>query len=217
VVEIIERAADGVVDVPAIHSLDFDRLTDDCGGPEEPFRMAFMVAGHVGYSLIAPLHGFPHTGDDLAEAVETARGAVYAMAASQDEPDDKQARFYDADTLLAVYRQHLADAAAQSLERQAAELAGQCSLLRCLFGNPLRPLSPLDPSLLRGNGLIVNLARAAYDHRQLPGGTLDPVRLAVLADALEERGAASPLLSHLRSPGPHVRGCVALDAILQRS
>jgi RNA-directed DNA polymerase len=35
-----------------------------------------------------------------------------------------------------------------------------------------------------------------------------------LADALEENGASGELLEHLRSPGPHVRGCWALDLVL---
>jgi hypothetical protein len=49
-------------------------------------------------------------------------------------------------------------------------------------------------------------------------GTLKPARLAILADALEEAGCtALPLLEHLRSPGPHVRGCWALDLILGRA
>jgi len=40
----------------------------------------------------------------------------------------------------------------------------------------------------------------------------------VLADALEEAGCAeTALLDHLRAPGPHVRGCWALDHILGRS
>jgi hypothetical protein len=44
---------------------------------------------------------------------------------------------------------------------------------------------------------------------------LDRVRLAVLADALEEAGCADAnLLGHLRGPGPHVRGCFALDLLL---
>jgi hypothetical protein len=43
----------------------------------------------------------------------------------------------------------------------------------------------------------------------------DPQRLAVLADALEEAGCNdAEILTHLRSPGPHVRGCWALDLIL---
>ena len=40
-------------------------------------------------------------------------------------------------------------------------------------------------------------------------------RLPILADALEEAGCADAgLLSHLREPGDHVRGCWALDLIL---
>jgi hypothetical protein len=64
---------------------------------------------------------------------------------------------------------------------------------------------------------VVALARAAYDERLLPSGELDPQRLAVMADALEEAGAAEEALAHLRGPGPHVRGCHAVDACLGRS
>jgi hypothetical protein len=61
----------------------------------------------------------------------------------------------------------------------------------------------------------VNLARAAYDHRILSAGTLDPTRLAMLADALLDAGCDdADLLGHLRSAGPHVRGCFVLDALL---
>lgn len=46
-------------------------------------------------------------------------------------------------------------------------------------------------------------------------GTLDPLRLAVLADALEEAGCTDEvILRHLRGPGPHVRGCHVLDLLL---
>jgi hypothetical protein len=39
--------------------------------------------------------------------------------------------------------------------------------------------------------------------------------LPVLADALTEAGCAdADLLGHLRSPGPHVRGCWAVDLLL---
>ena len=59
------------------------------------------------------------------------------------------------------------------------------------------------------------LARPAYEDRLLPSGHLDPVRLAVLADALEEAGCTDEsILTHLRSAGPHVRGCWALDLVL---
>jgi hypothetical protein len=40
-------------------------------------------------------------------------------------------------------------------------------------------------------------------------------QLPILADALEESGCAdTELLSHLREPGPHTRGCWAVDLIL---
>ena len=84
--------------------------------------------------------------------------------------------------------------------------------IRELFGNPFRPV-PIDPAWRTSTAL--SLAQAAYDERQLPAGTLDPDRLAVLADALMDAGCDSEdLLGHLRSPGPHVRGCWALDLIL---
>jgi hypothetical protein len=82
----------------------------------------------------------------------------------------------------------------------------------------------------------------------IDGGTLDPLTLMALADALEEAGMPAgeecqecldfsrrrlwefltchggttarkggELLAHLRSPGPHVRGCWALDLILNKT
>jgi hypothetical protein len=62
---------------------------------------------------------------------------------------------------------------------------------------------------------VVALAQATYEERELPAGTLDLTRLAVLADALEEAGCDQPeLLQHPRGPGPHVRGCWAVDLLL---
>jgi hypothetical protein len=85
-------------------------------------------------------------------------------------------------------------------------------LARDIFGNPFRPAS-VEPEWITPT--ITNLATAAYDERVLPSGELDPARLAVLADALEEAGCDNAdILSHLRSPGPHVRGCWVVDLLL---
>jgi hypothetical protein len=93
-----------------------------------------------------------------------------------------------------------------------AERAVQVALFRCIFGNPFCPVS-LSPAWL--TPAVLKLAQAAYDDRLLPSGLLDNTRLAVLADALEEGGCSNAdLLSHLRGPGPHVRGCWALDLVL---
>jgi hypothetical protein len=90
-----------------------------------------------------------------------------------------------------------------------------CGLLRCLLGNPFRTVA-LDPAC--ASPTAVALAFVACEHRVLPGGTLDPARLAVLADALQDAGCADvELLNHCRGPGPHIRGCWALDLILGKA
>jgi hypothetical protein len=88
-----------------------------------------------------------------------------------------------------------------------------------IFGFILSSDKPLESSLLAQNDYrIMRLAQAAYDNRILPAGTLDPARLAILADALEEAGCDNAdILSHLRGPGPHVRGCWPVDLLLQKS
>jgi hypothetical protein len=93
------------------------------------------------------------------------------------------------------------------------ERADLARLVRCVFGPlPFRGVF-FDQSWLTPD--VLALAQAAYDKRILPAGTLEPDRLAILADALEEAGCDNAdLLNHLRSPGPHVRGCFPLDAIL---
>jgi hypothetical protein len=94
----------------------------------------------------------------------------------------------------------------------------QCAqLVREIFGNPF--VSPvIDPGRLSWNhGTARKLAEVCYEERHLPEGTLDNCRLAVLADALEEAGCTEgDLLGHLRGPGPHVRGCWALDVLLEK-
>jgi hypothetical protein len=92
-------------------------------------------------------------------------------------------------------------------------------LLRCIFGPlPFRTVT-LDPAIRTWNdATVVRLAQAAHDERQMPAGTLDNGRLAILADALEEAGCTdADILNHLRRPGPHVRGCWVVDAILGKT
>jgi hypothetical protein len=95
----------------------------------------------------------------------------------------------------------------------------EADLLRDMLAYPFRSPPPLDPAWLAwGGGTVKRLAEAAYEERQLPSGHLDRARLAVLADALEESGCGDAgLLSHLRGPGPHVRGCAVIDALLGKS
>jgi hypothetical protein len=91
------------------------------------------------------------------------------------------------------------------------EDAQQCRLVRCLFGNPFRPVVP-DPVWLRWNdGIIPRLAQGIYHERAFD-------RLPILADALEEAGCTNPeMLDHCRQPGTHARGCWVVDALLGRA
>jgi hypothetical protein len=91
----------------------------------------------------------------------------------------------------------------------ANEAPAQAALLRCVFGNPFRPAS-VDAAALRWNdGVAIKIATHIYDAR-------DFNRLYELADCLEDAGCTDGgLLAHLRSPGPHVRGCWAVDLVKQ--
>ena len=90
--------------------------------------------------------------------------------------------------------------------------AAQASLLRDIFGSPFRAPPRLNPAWLAWEGGTVrNLAAAVY-----AGPDFD--RLPIVADALEEAGCdAAEFLAHLRGPGPHARGCWALDLLLGKS
>lgn len=80
--------------------------------------------------------------------------------------------------------------------------AGVVAILREVFGNPFRVVS-LDRGWLTPDAAA--LARSVYEEHTLPGGELDAMRLAILADMLEEAGCwNAELLGRLRGPGPGV-------------
>jgi hypothetical protein len=96
------------------------------------------------------------------------------------------------------------------------ELGQQAILVHDIFGNPFRHLLRLSQAVLAWNdGIIPRIAEAIYEERLLPEGTLDNVRLTILADALLDAGCDDEeLIAHCRSERPHVRGCWAVDLIL---
>jgi hypothetical protein len=83
--------------------------------------------------------------------------------------------------------------------------AEMADLLRCIADNPFRPVAA-KPSWFTTTA--VALAQVIYADRAFD-------RLPILADALEEAGCDdADILTHLRSEGPHVRGCWAVDLVL---
>jgi hypothetical protein len=69
----------------------------------------------------------------------------------------------------------------------------------------------VDPDWLHCNDrTAAKLAQVIYDERAFE-------RLPIMADALEEAGCTdAEVLGHLHGPGPHVRGCWALDLLLAK-
>jgi hypothetical protein len=90
------------------------------------------------------------------------------------------------------------------------ERAAQAGLLRELFGNPVRPAT-IEPDWLAWNQEFVReMAQGIYEDRTFQ-------RLPILADALEDAGCGERgILEHLRGPDRHVRGCWAVDLILNK-
>jgi hypothetical protein len=149
-------------------------------------KAAAALVGSEAYSRVYEAHG-EQLRDDAPQ--QAARELGLSAAAAQDPRD--------------AY-----------LEAEAHEAAEQAALLRDLVGNPFRPVS-LAPAWL--TPAVLKLAQAGYDNRLLPSGLLDNGGLAILADALEEAGCDNAdILSHLRGPGPHVRGCWLLDLLLAK-
>jgi len=81
-------------------------------------------------------------------------------------------------------------------------------LLRCIFGNPFRPVT-FSPAWR--SETTVSLANGIYEERAFD-------RLPILADALEEAGCDhTDVLTHCRGLGPHARGCWVVDGVLGKS
>jgi hypothetical protein len=99
----------------------------------------------------------------------------------------------------------------RGLEQHGERKAQVAALFRDIAGNPFRPSPPISPTVRAWNdGTVVQLARGIYEERAFD-------RLPILADALEDAGCTdTDLVAHCRAPGPHVRGCWAVDFLLSK-
>jgi hypothetical protein len=87
------------------------------------------------------------------------------------------------------------------------ERRAQANLLREILGQPSRPVA-FDPRWRTPTVLI--MAGTTYAERKFED-------LPIMADALEEAGCSvAEILEHCRGNHPHVRGCWALDLILEK-
>jgi hypothetical protein len=179
-----------------------ERYADGLAGDEElsaAWRNSFVAERESGLSA-----------DDLANG-----GFWAADAAGFASGEDAELAYSAADSASLAASWASSGPAAPS---QDAERAIHAAILCDLFGPlPFRPVSVAPAVLAWDAGVVVKLAEAAYQERQMPSGVLDNARLMVLADALEEAGCAdAELLWHLRQGGLHVRGCHAVDLLLNK-
>lgn len=154
----------------------------------------------------------------LSQAAESLEGmgsgtesVVQDYSIPANRPEDVVQRIGDPD----------AHRGATEVSRATAELAGWASdewrikaertiqgrRIRCVFGNPFRPVA-VNPAWLTSD--VVALATGIYQDRAFD-------RMPILADALQDAGCDNDdILNHCRYPGEHVRGCWAVDLILGR-
>ncbi len=87
-----------------------------------------------------------------------------------------------------------------------AEWRVQADFLRCIFGNPFRPVT-FDPAWRTDTALA--LARQMYEAREFSA-------MPILADALQDAGCDNTdVLNHCRDASQiHVRGCWVVDLVL---
>jgi len=95
-----------------------------------------------------------------------------------------------------------------SATRDNPEIAAQCELLRCVFGNPFNRASPDLFALGLAHRELRPLARSIYEEQAF-------ARLPILAESLEDADCSdAAILAHCRGSGPHVRGCWVVDLLL---
>lgn len=137
----------------------------------------------------------PKTGDDA--------GLVVKLAFSAAITSDPHVGFGE----RAAAEEAAASASAWAAESGLIVDEVQVALLRDIF--KFTPPPPVLPEWLAWRDGIVSIAaHEAYRSRDFSA-------MPVMADMLVDAGCTdADLLSHLRSPGPHVRGCWVLDLLL---
>lgn len=154
--------------------------------------------------------------EDYLEAADAA-ARVVAQATSNDPPGEHEPTYYHRlyDTIM-----HTVDAAGfgavvddpqngRTLPAQAVERKVLAAILRCVFGNPFRPIT-FDP--VWRTDAALSLSRQMYESHDFGA-------MPILADALQDAGCDyDDILSHCRDVNAtHVRGCWVVDLVLGKS
>jgi hypothetical protein len=197
-VSVAERHADGVA---TDDELEAAQLAND----HELFALSGQRAEHA-----AKRAAYFVAIDDAYWAAMERRAAAYAVIFQADpEPLEwwEEPRIGDQQRFLTQFAEGDLWLTKAGRAAAATEAWEQSRLLRDIFGNPFRPVT-VDPSWRTAT--VTSLATVIYEERAVD-------RLPILADALEDAGCDNPdILNHCRQPGHHVRGCWALDLVLNK-
>jgi hypothetical protein len=193
-VELIERYADNLASVSELEEL--HRSSRQKGDGFEKRRGLLLNRNQVS-SL-----------EDHLNYLESQKAYLLAYASKQDDYIDMVLIYTTQCKVRNLLGRNLhggKEAHEEFLRLSVADLADLTHLLRDICGHLFRPVT-FDPSWTTST--VGQLAESIYQGRTFVG-------LPILADALEESGCHNgAILNHLRSNGPHVRGCWALDLIL---
>jgi len=190
-VEIAELFADGKVDCSMLarqRELAYETM---CESVSSSGTMPWLVT--LDYSVPLDIPGLRQPATILDVAVQTVRAAAEAT---------REEYFvfhpFPAGADFNSFRPQI-EAEAEKVRKDLT------SSLRCIFGNPFRPVT-LDPRWLTST--VIDLPSTIYDER-----TFD--RMPILADALMDAGCDSEeIINHCRSEAPHSLGCWVVDLLL---
>jgi hypothetical protein len=174
-------------------------------------RKALEVAERYADGL-ATLQELREVGGAAWKGARWARDGPRSAAVAANQACSSPAETHSFLTCVNVLCNHVSpddsEASRMALREERAALA---ALLREVVGLlPFREAC-IDPAWRVWNeSTVQRLAQDIYSGRRFEG-------MGVLADALEDSGCdQAVLLAHLRGPGPHVRGCWAVDLLLDK-
>jgi hypothetical protein len=154
------------------------------------------------YQAVGIPHGFPYTSPDRTEVQRIVR-----EAATQAWIGAKRSRAYVVDLVRKT----------EGSEGRIAEWKRQSDAIRCIFGNPFRPVT-FEPAWRTDT--VLALAQQMYEAREFGA-------MPILADALQEVPSArregfagcdsDEMLNHARNSSAHARGCWVVDLVLEKA
>jgi hypothetical protein len=154
------------------------------------------------YEASELIHGSPADGARRPAAVAARQVAEVAASARSGGRESVEVLALSIARCVLLAMERVAQTP-DALEKQRANL---CSLLRCIFGNPFRPVA-FSPAWRTDTAL--SLAQQMYDLRDFSA-------MPILADALQDAGCDNgEVLAHCRDTNvTHIRGCWVVDLVL---